>query len=62
MDIPITTLGRRYRLTELVGKGGLGTVWLAADEVLHRTVAAKILQPELLHISGFADRFRTRPA
>ena len=36
----------RYRLDHLVGKGGMGTVWVAFDTMLHRQVAIKFMRVE----------------
>jgi len=41
--VPLKTLGDRYELTEIIGEGGMGTVYAALDKRTGRTVAVKIL-------------------
>src|SRR6478672_9485925 len=47
----------RYRLGELLGSGGMATVYLATDLVLQRPVAVKLLHPGPSHDPRFAERF-----
>src|SRR5690606_34071258 len=37
----------KYRVTRQVGRGGMGTVYAAVDELLHREVAIKVLNAGL---------------
>ncbi len=51
-------LGERYRLDQLIGRGGMAAVWSATDTVLGRTVAIKRLHAGLLADEEHAERFR----
>ncbi len=51
-------LAGRYRLQERIAAGGVGEVWRAADTVLGRTVAVKLLRPEYADHAETLERFR----
>lgn len=48
----------RYRLIEVIGRGGMGTVYRARDTVIDREVAIKVLPAELATEPGYRERFR----
>lgn len=52
-----TTLGGRFRLDELIGGGGMGSVWAAYDLEQGYRVAVKLLNPRLARATEFRERF-----
>jgi len=48
----------RYAITDMLGKGGMGAVFLADDLRLDRKVAVKVLRPELAPESSYIGRFQ----
>ncbi len=46
-----------YRLTSIIGKGGMGTVWRATHEALGREVAVKVLPEHLVNDERARKRF-----
>jgi serine/threonine protein kinase len=56
------TLSGRYHIEELLGHGGMSSVYKATDPNLRRTVAIKIIHPHLSSDPNFLSRFEEEAA
>jgi len=57
LDIRGITVGNRYKVLSLLGKGGMGTVYLARDKTNDQKVVLKLPDPGFLTQPGFRERF-----
>lgn len=48
----------RYEVTEMLGKGGMGTVYKALDKELREEVALKLIKPEIAADEKTIERFK----
>lgn len=53
-----TLVGERYRVQHAIGRGGMGTVYLAEHVLMEKQVALKVLHPTLAVVSSVMDRFQ----
>ena len=51
-------IGERYELEELVGTGGMSSVYRAHDRMLERDVALKVLHEQFAADTDYVERFR----
>lgn len=56
------SLGGRYKIEELLGEGGMSSVYKATDPNLRRTVAVKLIHPHLSKDPEFVSRFEEEAA
>lgn len=56
------TIAGRYRVTDMIGMGGMGAVYAAVQEPLGRTVALKVLKPGFARDDVAVARFKKEAA
>ncbi|MEO8128758.1 MAG: protein kinase [Bryobacteraceae bacterium] len=52
-------LAKRYRISKLIGRGGMGEVYQARDLLLHEDVALKTLRADIARDESYLRRFNT---
>jgi eukaryotic-like serine/threonine-protein kinase len=58
LDFKGQTLDGKYQMTRELGRGGMGTVYLATHLGTERPVAVKIIAPQFMERAEFVERFR----
>ena len=53
-----SVLGGRYQILNILGVGGMGAVYQALDIELNRTIALKVIRPDLAGNQAIIDRFK----
>lgn len=56
------TIGGRYQIESLLGRGGMSSVYKAVDPNLQRSVAVKLIHPHLSEHTEFVKRFEQEAA
>src|SRR3954463_8663207 len=52
------TLDDKYRLEQMLGRGGMGAVYLATHLGTERYVALKLISPQFMRNREFVERFK----
>mgnify|MGYP000844150683 FL=1 len=57
VDQTAPVIGGKYRLERQIGSGGMGSIWVAFDQALHRQVAVKLMRTDQLKSAQSRDNF-----
>src|SRR5262245_11505189 len=57
-DLVGQTLDHKYKIERQLGRGGMGTVYLATHVGTERPVAVKVIAPQFMAKEEFVERFR----
>jgi len=55
---PGMLLAQRYQIVQILGQGGMGAVYKSIDVELNRTVAVKVIRPDLARDKAIVNRFK----